>query len=130
MNLKNKIIINDEIEKVVTDLLLYIEKETDIIFDYVTMGGNSKLISAETRNSKSLSTYIPAEVYHLQSENYSVFFVIYIIEYDGINKVIEIALLPLNYDSLEDVENVTKRLTEILLSIPITHRLRRIENPV
>jgi hypothetical protein len=126
--INNVIVTIDNVEKVVTDLLLYIEKETDIQFEYSTIGGTTELISIESSNSVSPSCICPAEVYTLDSYNYSTLFVIYVCECDGRSKIIEIALLP--FDSYTDkyYVNATVNLTEILPDISITHKVRKSEN--
>ncbi len=128
MNLNNRIITYDEAEKVVTDLLLYLEKETDIQFEYSTMGGTSELISIESSNSESPSCICPAEVYHFDSYNYSILFVIYVCECEERRKIIEIALLPFNSYTDKYYVNATVNLTEILPDISITHKVRKSEN--
>jgi hypothetical protein len=120
-----KIITIDDYEEVVTDMLLYIEKETDIQFEYETAGGSNELIAIETCNPNNPSIYCQAEAYTLDSYNYCVLFVIYVCEREGIKRVFEIALLPFDSESDETYIKAFESLTEILPDIPITKHLRK-----
>lgn len=124
---KNKIITIDDYEKVVTDLLLYIEKETDFEFDYATAGGNNVMISIESCTPGAPSISCPAEEYILSSNNYCVGFATYVCECEGKKKIIEIALLPYNSASNETYIKASEKLTQIIPDIPISPHLRKRE---
>lgn len=122
--MKGKIIVTiEDFEKVVTDLLLYIEKETDIQFEYANAVGSNELITIESCNPNTPAAIIPAEVYYLDSFNYKLIFEIYVCEVEGRKKIIEIAFVTFS-DTDEKIIEATKMITEILPNIPITHSFR------
>ena len=82
-----KIIRIDDFEKVVVDLLYYIEKETDIHFEYDNAFGSNDLISIESCNPNPSAAIIPAEVYYIDSFNYTLIFEIYVCEVEGRKKI-------------------------------------------
>lgn len=122
---ENSIVAIDNVEKVVADLLLYIEKETDIQFEYDTIGGTIETISIEISSPDSPSRICPVEVYTLDSYNYAICFVIYLYEHDGRKRIFEIALLSFNRDPDKKFRNAIAKLMEILPDIPITNHLRK-----
>ena len=113
----------DDFEKLVVDLLSYIEKETNIQFEYANAFGSNELITFESFNPNTSAAFIPAEVYHVDSFNYKLIFEIYVCEVEGRKKIIEIAFVSFS-DSDEKFIDATKMITEILPNIPITHRFR------
>ena len=128
--INNLIVSIDNVEKLVTDLLLYIEKETQIQFEFNELGGHTELISIDTCDTESSSMISPVEVYMVSSYNYAVCFLIYVCECNGCKKIIEIATLPFNSESDDSFKYVTKNLTQILPNIPIAHHPRKIKKPV
>ncbi len=123
--IEDVIITIDNVEKVVVDLLHYIEKETDIRFEYNTIVGTIEKISIKTCNSESTSSICPVEEYTLDSYNSAICFVIYLYEYDERKRIFEIALLPFNSDTENEFRDATLKLREILPDIPITNHLRK-----
>ncbi len=122
----NEIIRIDDFEKVVVDLLYYIEKETTIQFEYDNAVGSNELITIESFNPNTPAAIVPAEVYCLDSFNYELIFEIYVCEVEGRKKIIEIAFVSFS-DSDEKFIEATKMITEILPNIPITHSFRYTE---
>lgn len=116
----------DDFEKVVVDLLNYIEKETDIHFEYANAYGSNELITIESCNPNTPAAIIPAEVYYFDSFNYTLIFQIYVCEVEGRKKIIEIAFV--SYWDSEKFIEATKMITEILPNIPITHSFRYTED--
>lgn len=121
-----KIIRIEDFEKVVVDLLYYIEKETDIQFENDNVVGSNELIIIESCNPNTPAAIIPAEVYCLDSFNYELIFEIYVCEVEGRKKIIEIAFV--SYWDSEKFIEATKMITEILPNIPITHSFRYTED--
>lgn len=119
---EDKIFRIDDFEKVVVDLLYYIEKETDIHFVYDTAYGSNKLISIESCNPNPSAASIPAEVIYIDSFNYKLIFQIYVCEVEGRKEIIEIAFV--SYWDSEKFIEATKMITEILPDISITHSFR------
>lgn len=122
-----KIITFDDYEKLVVDFLRYIEKETDIQFEYDIAGGCNEMVSIETSNQNS-PIIRPAEVYDVQSYNYCTGFFIYVCESERRKEIIELALLPFNRETDETYIQVTEKLKEILPNIPISSQLRKRES--
>ena len=116
----------EDFEKVVVDLLYYIEKETNIQFEYDNAYGSNELISIESCNLNTSAAIIPLEVYHVDSFNYSLIFEIYVCEAEGRKKIIEIAFVSFSKSDEKFIE-ATKMITEILPDIPITHSFRHTE---
>jgi hypothetical protein len=123
----HEIIRIEDFEKVVVDLLNYIEKETDIQFEYANAYGSNELITIESCNPNTPAAIIPAEVYYFDSFNYELIFEIYVCEVEGRKKIIEIAFVSFS-DSDEKFIEATKMITEILPNIPITHSFRYTED--
>ena len=116
----------DDFEKVVVDLLYYIEKETNIQFEYDNAYGSNELITIESCNPITPAAIVPVEIYCLDSFNYELIFEIYVCEVEGRKKVIEIAFVSFS-KSHEKIVEATKLITEILPDIPITHSFRYTE---
>lgn len=123
---EHKIITFDDYEKLVVDFLSYIEKETDIQFEYDIAGGWNEMVSIETCDQNS-PIIRPAEVYDMQSYNYCTVFFIYVCESEKRKEIIEIALLPFDSETDETYIQVTEKLKEILPNIPISKELRKSE---
>ena len=109
----------DEFEKAVMDILFYIEKETDIRFDHSTLEGIFGSITYDTTHSTSPTISMPAELYGVNSKNYSIRFEIHYCPCDCCEKIIDIELIPLNSYYEEDLEDVTKYLEVIFPDILI-----------
>jgi len=125
--MSNKEIIRiEDFEKVVVDLLYYIEKETNIQFESASAYGSNELITIESCNPNTPESIIPAEIYYLDSFNYELVFEIYVCEVEGRKKIIEIAFVSFS-DSDEKFIEAIKMITEILPDIPITHSFRHTE---
>lgn len=116
----------DDFEKVVVDLLYYIEKETNIQFEYANAYGSNELITIESCNPNTSAGMMAAEVYYLDSFNYELIFEIYVCEVKGRKKIIEIAFVSFSNSDEKFIE-ATKMITEILPNIPITHNFRYTE---
>jgi hypothetical protein len=126
--MSNKEIVSiEDFEKVVVDLLYYIEKETNIQFEYVNAYGSNELISIDSCNPNITAGINPAEVYHVDSFNYRLIFEIYVCEVGGRKKIIEIAFVSFSTSDEKFIE-ATKMITEILPNIPITHSFRHTVN--
>lgn len=122
----HEIIRIDDFEKVVVDLLYYIEKETNIQFEYANAYGSNELITIESCNPNTSAGMMAAEVYYLDSFNYELIFEIYVCEVKGRKKIIEIAFVSFSNSDEKFIE-ATKMITEILPNIPITHNFRYTE---
>ena len=122
----HEIIRIDDFEKVVVDLLFYIEKETNISFEYANAYGSNELITIESCNPNTSAGMMAAEVYYLDSFNYELIFEIYVCEVKGRKKIIEIAFVSFSNSDEKFIE-ATKMITEILPNIPITHNFRYTE---
>lgn len=123
----HEIIRIEDFEKVVVDLLYYIEKETNIQFEYANAYGSNELITIESCNPNTSAAIIPAEVYYFDSFSSELIFEIYVCEVEGRKKIIEIAFVSFS-DSDEKFIEATKMITEILPNIPITHSFRYTED--
>jgi|GEM_PF-6116385 len=122
----HEIIRIDDFEKVVVDLLNYIEKETNIRFEYANAYGSNELITIESCNPNTSAGMMAAEVYYLDSFNYKLIFEIYVCEVEGRKKIIEIAFVSFSNSDEKFIE-ATKMITEILPNIPTTHNFRYTE---
>jgi len=118
----------DGIEKVVTDLLLYIEKESDILFDITTIERSLEMVSIESGSCKSSSNFYPCKVYSIYSIDSYLYFAIYVCDCERGNRIIEIVILPIISAIDEGFIQATKKLKEILPNIPITHDFPQSEN--
>jgi hypothetical protein len=110
----------DEFEKKVVDILLYIEKETDILFDRSTLEGIFAWITYNTACLPSREVCMPTEFYWVNSENYFVRFKIRFCVCDGCQQIINIKLKLTNSLYEEDLEDVTTYLEDLFPDISIS----------
>lgn len=116
----NEVIKLKKFEKVVVDILLYIEKETDILFDHSTLEGISAWVTTNAPNLKSGTICLPVEFYRVNSKNYSLRFVMRYCPCECCEKIIDIELIPSNSYYEEDLEDVTTYLEGIFPDISIS----------
>jgi len=110
----------EDIEKVVTDILFYIEKETDILIDHSTLEGIFAWITYDSTNLTSPTICMPAEFYWVNSKNYSIRFKMHYCICECCQKIIDIELEPTNSFYEEDLEDVTMILEDIIPDISIS----------
>ena len=110
----------EDFEKDVLDFLIYIEKETDILFDHSTLEGVFAWVTFDTGNSDRRTSCLPQEIYKITSTNYSIRFEIWYCCSPGCDKIVEVELVPTNSYFEEDLEEVTMYLEDITPDILIS----------
>lgn len=108
-----------EFEKVVLEILPYIEKETDIQFDHSTLDGIFAWVTTDTNGLKSPTICLPTELYRVYSKNYNVRFVLWYCPCECCKKIIEIELTPSNSYNVDDLKDVTTLMEGLLSDILI-----------
>jgi len=106
-----------EFEKVVLDILPYIEMETNIQFDHSTLDGIFAWVTTDTNGLKSPTICLPTEFYRVYSKNYSVRFIIRYCPCECCNRIVEIELTPSNSYNVDDLKDVTTLMEGLLPDI-------------
>lgn len=108
-----------DFEKVILDILPYIEMETDIQFDHSTLDAIFAWVTTDTNGLKSSTVCLPTELYRVYSKNYNVRFIMQYCVCECCGKIVLIELTPSNTDNVDDLEIVTTLMQELLPDIGV-----------
>lgn len=110
----------EEFEKIVVDFLIYLEKETDILFDHSTLEGICAMVTFDPEKPRDHTNYRPQDIYKITSTNYSIRFEIWYCPITCRQVITEIELVLTNSYHEVDLEDVTMFLEDIFPDILIS----------